>query len=317
VKAFFRSITGQTFLFLLAGIVGSLLLSIAVAALHARHPVLIVVFGGCILWLAYAVARRFTRPLRDLAAAAARLGRDIGSRPLPEAGPTEVREAASAFNAMQAQIRRDVAERTSMLAAITHDLQTPLTRLRLRLEKVEDEALRAKLLEDLAAMRETVNEGLDLARSMETREPLQRVDLDALLSSICEDAREAGQDVTSSGATNAAVLCSANALRRCITNVLDNAVAYGRFARVESSAGAGRATIRFRDGGPGIPPEQLARVFDAFYRLESSRSRETGGTGLGLTIARNIAERHGGEIAIANHPDGGLLVTLTFPIAAL
>jgi signal transduction histidine kinase len=313
---FFRSITGQAFLFLLAGIVASTAFTIAIAVLHVRHPFLILIFSACILALAYAVALRFTRPLRNLAAAAGRLGSDINSEPLAEAGPTEVREAAAAFNLMQSRIRRDFLERTSMLAAITHDLQTPLTRLRLRLEKVENEALRAKLLDDLSAMRETVNEGLDLARSLEDRTPRAVVDLDSLLSSLCEDARDAGADVTLSGVTGAAILCVPNDLRRCLTNLVDNAVAYGHYARIDAAAGAGWATITILDGGPGIAQEHLERAFDPFYRLESSRSRETGGSGLGLTIARNIVRRYGGEITIANLPEGGLAATVRLPLAA-
>jgi signal transduction histidine kinase len=278
-------------------------------------PLFALVFAVCILGLAYAVARMATRPLSELAGAAARLGRNIDSPPLPESGPTEVRDAAAAFNAMQARIRRDVQERTYMLAAITHDLQTPLTRLRLRLEKVADEELRERLIADLAAMQGTIREGLDLARSADLREAPQRIDFDSLLGSVCEDARDAGQDVTLQGRTGTAVLGAPNALRRCLTNVLDNAVKYGRFARVEATLEGGRAVVRIRDGGPGIPADQLAAVLDPFFRLESSRSRETGGSGLGLTIARNIVERHGGTIVLSNPPGGGLEVALRLPRA--
>jgi len=312
---FFRSVAGQTFVYLLVGMVGAVLVTAGIALHIVRNLTVLFAFAICILLLAYAVARYFTRPLRDLAAAATRLGEDINSAPMPETGPTEIREAAIAFNAMQARIRRDVTERTSMLAAITHDLQTPMTRLRLRLEKVGDEALREKLVEDLAAMREMVNEGLDLARSLDGPDVAQRVDLDSLLASVCDDAQDAGDDVTLVGSTAAAVLCSASAMRRCVTNFVDNAVSYGGFARIAVTGDARYATISVRDGGPGIPQDQVARVFDPFYRLESSRSRETGGTGLGLTIARNIAQRYGGEITLANRPEGGLEVVLRLPVA--
>ncbi len=315
-----NSMAGRVFVLLLLGIVGSAFLTLhANAAAHGiptmRPYVLPVVFAVSVLAVAYGVARMSTRPLRELGSAAIRLGRDIDAKPLPERGPTEVRDAAIAFNAMQTRIQRDVRERTSMLAAITHDLQTPVTRLRLRLEKVHDEELRARLIDDLAMMRETIAEGLDLARSLEPDGPLQRVDLDSLLDSVCADAQDAGHDVTLTGCTHAPVRGAPNALRRCIMNLLDNAIAYGRFARVESVAESGNAVVRIRDGGPGIPPEHLRAVFDPFYRVEGSRSRDTGGTGVGLTIARNVAERYGGTIALCNHPDGGLEVTLELPVA--
>jgi signal transduction histidine kinase len=276
-------------------------------------PIFALVFAACILALAYAIARMATRPLSELASAAVRLGRNIESPPLPESGPAEVRDAAVAFNAMQARIRRDVQERTYMLAAITHDLQTPLTRLRLRLEKVDSAELRDKLVADLSAMQGTIREGLELARSADLREPLIPIDFDSLLDSACADAQDAGQDVTLHGKTGAAVLGAPNALRRCLMNLLDNAVKYGGFARVEATLEGARAIVRIRDGGPGIPEDRLGAVLDPFFRLESSRSRETGGTGLGLTIARNIAERHGGTLALRNLPEGGLEATLAIP----
>jgi signal transduction histidine kinase len=216
---------------------------------------------------------------------------------------------------MQARIRRDVQERTYMLAAITHDLQTPLTRLRLRLEKVDDEALHDKLVADLSAMQDTIREGLELARSADLREAFQPIDLDSLLDSACADAHDAGQDVTLQGKTGAAVLGAPNALRRALMNLIDNAVKYGRLARVEAGVEGKLAVVRIRDAGPGIPEDQLGTVLDPFFRLESSRSRETGGTGLGLTIARNIAERHGGTLTLANRPEGGLEAKLSFPRA--
>jgi signal transduction histidine kinase len=316
VSAFLRSMAGRVFVALALGMTGATAMAFAVAGLRVHHPVVIVVFVGCLLALAYAVARMATRPLDDLASAAARLGSDIDASPLPERGPGEVRAATAAFNAMQGRIRRDVRERTSMLAAITHDLQTPVTRLRLRLEKVADDELRAKLIDDLSVMSDTIREGLDLARSLDEREPLAHVDLDSLLESLCADAQEAGHDVTLDGRTTVSVLCAPNSLRRCVMNLMDNALAYGRFARVQSAAAGGRAVVRIRDGGPGIPEDRLQAVLDPFVRIETSRSRETGGTGLGLTIANNIAKRLGGTIALRNCPEGGLEVTLDLPASS-
>lgn len=282
--------------------------------LTGQSPANPLFFVVCIGLLAYVVARMSTRPLSRLARAAVELGRDLDSPPLSVEGPTEVRRAATAFNLMQTRIRHDVQARTQMLAAITHDLQTPLTRLRLRLEKVSDQELRDKLVADLAAMQEMIREGLDLARSLDPEEVLQRVDLDSLLDSVCADAADVGLDVTLDGRAGASIAVRPNALRRCLTNVIDNAVKYGGYARVSVVRNPTSVAVRIRDGGPGIPEELLAHVCEPFYRIESSRSRDTGGTGLGLTIARNIVQKHGGTLRLRNHPEGGLEVTLELPV---
>lgn len=263
--------------------------------------------------LAAIVARMTLRPLKQLAHAATELGHDIERPPLPERGATEIRQAAAAFNAMQTRIRSHIRQRSQILAAITHDLQTPLTRLRLRLEKVDDAELRDKLIGDLTAMQGMVREGLDLARSMDAAGPMQQLDLDSLVDSVCADAVDAGQEVSVDGRTNAALMARPIALRRCLTNLIDNACKYGRFARIMATGDGKTATIRIHDGGPGIPEAEMDKVFEPFYRVEASRSRDTGGTGLGLTIARNIVEQHGGTIALHNLPGKGLQVTLTFP----
>ena len=276
----------------------------------------ILVFLLCTALLAALVARITMRPLKRLADAATALGQDIDRAPLPEAGASEIRKAAAAFNAMQTRIRHHIRQRTQILAAVTHDLQTPLTRLRLRLEKVEDDELRMRLVGDLAAMQAMVREGLDLARSLDSAEPLRALDLDSLLDSVCEDAVDAGQDVSLTGHCKATVWARPLALRRCLENLVGNAVKYGGQARIDCAAENGRIMVRVRDGGPGIAEEELEKVFEPFYRLETSRSRETGGTGLGLTIARNIAEQHGGTLVLRNHPDGGLEAVLSLPQAA-
>jgi signal transduction histidine kinase len=254
-----------------------------------------------------------TRPLKQLAQAAKDLGNDINHPPLELAGASEIRQASAAFNAMQARIRQHIFQRTQMLAAITHDLQTPLTRMRLRLEKVGDGELQQRLVDDLSAMQEMVREGLDLARSMDTTESMQPFDLDSLLGSVGCDATDAGQQVEVIGRANRALLGRPMALRRCLVNLIDNGVKYGKKAVVTVDSAPGAARIRIRDNGPGIALGEQARVFEPFYRVETSRSRESGGTGLGLTIARNIAEQHGGTISLCNHPDGGLEVTLLLP----
>ena len=171
--------------------------------------------------LAAIVARMTMRPLKQLAQAASELGNNIERPPLPERGAKEIRQAAAAFNAMQSRIRNHIKQRAHILAAITHDLQTPMTRLRLRLEKVDDIELKEKLISDLSAMQSMVREGLDLARSMDSSEPMRPLDLDSLVDSVCADAVDAGQAVTTSGKTNASLLARPIALRRCLTNLID------------------------------------------------------------------------------------------------
>jgi signal transduction histidine kinase len=274
-----------------------------------------VLFLLSIAILAAIVARMTMRPLKQLAQAATELGNDIERPPLPERGALEIRQAAAAFNAMQARIRSHIRQRSQILAAITHDLQTPLTRLRLRLEKVDDVELREKLIGDLTAMQGMVREGLDLARSMDAAGPMQRLDLDSLVDSVCADAIDAGQDASVEGHAHAALMARPIALRRCLTNLIDNACKYGGFARIVVDSDGKFTNIRIRDGGPGIPEAEMDKVFEPFYRVEASRSRDTGGTGLGLTIARNIAKQHGGTISLRNLPGKGLEVSLTFPCA--
>jgi signal transduction histidine kinase len=274
---------------------------------------IILVFLISIAFLAYLVARMTTRPLKQLAQAAKDLGQDINHAPLELTGASEIRQASAAFNAMQARIRQYIFQRTQMLAAITHDLQTPLTRMRLRLEKVSDFELQERLIGDLSAMQQMVREGLDLARSMDATEAMTMLDLDSLLDSVCADAVDAHQSVELSGRANMALRGRPLDLRRCLVNLIDNAVKYGHQAAVVVDRINGAARIRIRDNGPGIADGELARVFEPFYRVETSRSRESGGTGLGLTIARNIAEQHGGSIALANHPEGGLEAILMLP----
>ncbi len=281
-------------------------------------PVLsaMVLFALCIGLLAWVVARIATRPLRQLADAADKLDIAREAEPLPEQGSTEVRVATRAFNRMQRRIYEDVRERTGMLAAITHDLQTPLTRLRLRLEKLPDEALRDKLVGDMQAMQQMLQEGLELARSLDASEPVQLLDLDSLLDSLCSDAAEAGQPVRYLEHVPARLKAQPLGLRRALSNLIDNAVKYGHRAEVSLSCDARWCHIRIRDSGPGIPPELLEHVFTPFYRIEQSRSRETGGTGLGLTIARNIVLRHNGELVLTNLPTGGLEAHVVLPLTA-
>ncbi|AWH32638.1 ATP-binding protein [Stenotrophomonas sp. SAU14A_NAIMI4_8] len=263
--------------------------------------------------LAYVVARMSSKPLQELASAAEELGDDLQRAPLPLRGPREVQRAAEAFNAMQQRLQRHLAERTQMLAAITHDLQTPLTRLRLRLENVGDEALRERLIGDLAAMQALVREGLELARSAESSEQRAALDLDSLLESIVEDTAEGGADVAFQGRSGAVLMLRPLAMHRLFSNLVDNAVMYAQRVRVRVERDQEGITVVVADDGPGLADDQLEAVFDPFVRVETSRSRETGGAGLGLTIARALAEKDGGRLWLRNRPAGGLEAVVHWP----
>lgn len=262
---------------------------------------------GLLSWLAVRVA---TRPLSDLAEAARVLGDDPERGEIIARGPAEVAQAAGAFRLMQQRIREHIQERTRILAAISHDLQTPITRLRLRAEQVEDEALRGRIQSDLDNMQALVREGLAYARSLSEIEALQKVDLRALLETIADDAQELGWNVTLAPGPSALCAAGPTALRRSLWNLVENGVKFGE--RVDISIEPG-PWVRIRDHGPGLAAEELERVFEPFYRTESSRSRETGGTGLGLAIARNLLRVQGGDVTLANAPDGGLVATVTLP----
>ncbi|MBN6103176.1 HAMP domain-containing protein [Xanthomonas sp. CFBP 8703] len=273
----------------------------------AVDPLFLSLLALAIALLAYVVARIASTPLQRLADAAADLGQDLQRPPLQVRGPLEVRRAAQAFNAMQQRLQRHLGERTQMLAAITHDLQTPSTRLRLRLENVQDEALRERLIGDLAAMQALIREGLELARSAETAEQRAALDLDSLLQSVVEDAAEAGADAVFEHGCGAVLPLRPLAMHRLFSNLVDNALKYGGSVRVAAERHAdGTLAVYVRDRGPGIAEAELETVFAPFVRLETSRSRETGGAGLGLTIARALAEKDGATLRLRNLPEGGL-----------
>ncbi|MBI4985446.1 MAG: HAMP domain-containing protein [Rhodocyclales bacterium] len=263
-------------------------------------------------WLAVRIA---TRPLSRLAQAAQALGEDLDRAPLPEEGPVEVRRAAVAFNRMQDRLRGLFSERTRILAAVSHDLQTPLTRMRLRAELMDDERLREKMLADLAAMQALVAEGLAYAGSTAAAKEAPCVtDLDALATSLVADYSDAGRPVSLAGRCGRAVGTRPRTLRRLLGNLIDNALKFGGNAELTLAASDHAIAIVVRDHGPGIPPAELDKVFEPFYRIESSRNRETGGTGLGLAIARQLAAVLGAELRLRNHPDGGLEARVSLPL---
>ncbi|TKT67188.1 HAMP domain-containing protein [Rhizobiaceae bacterium LC148] len=246
------------------------------------------------------VARRIARPIRRLAVAAEALGRGEDVPPLPEQGPDDIRQMTEAFNLMQARLQRFVDDRTRMLAAIGHDLRTPITSLRLRAEFVSDPELQERMLATLDEMQSMTEATLAFAREEATLEETRSVDLTALISSLCDDLADLGLDVTFACASRIGYRCRPDALRRAIRNLVENAVRYGKRARVSLEKRADSLTILVEDDGPGIPVADFERVFVPFFRLEHSRNRETGGVGLGLSIARAIARHHGGDITLEN-----------------
>lgn len=268
--------------------------------------------SGVILVTLLAV-RIATRPLSRLAEAAEGLGEDLERPPLAEEGPVEVRRAAVAFNWMQTRLRGLFAERTRILAAVSHDLQTPITRLRLRAELMDDAALRDKMLGDLSAMQALVEEGLAYAGSTAApREAAILTDLDALAASLVADYTDAGQPVSLTGSNGRPLLTRPHTLRRLLGNLVDNALKFGGSAELRLELSGNAPVIVVRDSGPGIPEAELDKVFDPFYRVESSRNRDTGGTGLGLAIARQLADALGAELSLRNLAQGGLEARLSF-----
>ncbi len=262
-------------------------------------------------WLAHSI----TRPLSSLARAAEAVGRDVNRPLLVESGAQELREAARAFNTMQERMRRYVDSRTRVLAAMSHDLKTPLTRMRLRVETLADpEEVRERFGRDLDEMESMVRGALALLKGLSDDEAAGPVDVDALLATIRSEFAEIGASVTIRGRTRGACRGKPQALKRCLTNLVSNAIHFGVRATIIVDDGAA-LTLRVRDEGPGLPAEELERVFEPFYRVESSRNRDTGGTGLGLCIARDIAQAHGGALVLRNLPDRGLEAILTLPHA--
>jgi signal transduction histidine kinase len=256
--------------------------------------------------LTFFASRMATAPLGNLSRAAQALGGDPDRSPLPENGPSEVRAAIRAFNVMQAKLREHALERSGILASITHDLQTPLTRLRLRLEKVDDPALRSRLIDDLGRTQELIRQGLDLYRGAQAEEPFAPISLDSLLESIVEDAAESAREVVLSRRSGYDVEAPPRALQRCLANLLDNALKYGGGAEISAAVDDGAVRIRIRDFGPGIPEEKLESVFEPFVRLNVSPHQPVGGMGLGLAIARTLAQKCKAELTLSNRPEGGL-----------
>jgi signal transduction histidine kinase len=258
-----------------------------------------------------------TRRLSQLAIAADRLGRGEEIESLPESGSTEIKRLTQAFNNMSLRLRRFVQGRTQMLAGISHDLRTPITALRLRTDLVDDDENRDRMQHLIDEMHHLTEGTLALAKDESFTEKSDKVDISSLIEGICDDLTDAGIDATAEVARGVTLICRPYSLRRAIRNVAENGVKYGKRAKIYLSETDTAVRIIVDDEGPGIPADKIEKAFQPFVRLEESRSRETGGSGLGLAITKSIILNHGGEIAMANRPEGGLRVTITLPKAAV
>jgi signal transduction histidine kinase len=284
-----------------------------VPAMDARVMLLTLCFGIVIVGVAALLLRWVTRPLRDLAHAAERFSIDTKPEPVPEDGPQEVRRAAKAFNAMRDRIRTLVGERTQALAAVSHDLRTPITRVRLRSDMIADEPTRKLIDADLTEMEAMIEQTLEFLRVGDSGEARRLVNVASIAETLVDDAVDAGRAASFLGSGSVIVKGQPVALKRAIGNVVGNALKYATRVDVEVLPNSAGAEIIVRDDGPGIPTDRIENVFAPFVRLEDSRNKDTGGVGLGLTIARSIIRSHGGDIVLGNRSGGGLEAVIHIP----
>ncbi|WP_460115454.1 sensor histidine kinase [Pseudomonas sp. H2_D02] len=257
-------------------------------------------------------AKLLTRPIQRLSDAAERLSEDLDSPPLEENGPREARQAAHTFNLMQRRIREQVQQRSRMLGAVSHDLRTPLSRLKLRLEQINDTRLQDQMRQDLDDMIGMLDATLTYLHEQRTSEALQWMDVQALVESLSENAQDQGANVQASG-TCGPMQVQPMALRSCLNNLIDNALRYAGDASIVLEDQQDQLLIRVIDHGPGIAADKREAVFEPFFRLEGSRNRNSGGVGLGMTIAREAAERLGGHLSLEETPGGGLTAVISLP----
>ena len=286
---------------------------VTLAPWQQRLVIWFAISSVALLPLAYFFSRSLVRPMASFGEAAERFGRDPNAPPIEVKGSSEIVKAASAFNQMQDRLRRYVEDRTSMVGAIAHDLRTPLTRLRFRVEQAPEE-VQAKMNNDIDQMEAMIAATLAFVRDAAADPQRTRLELSSLLESIVDDMADTGADVRVETSEKVVIDADSLALRRLLTNLLDNAVKYGSRARATLSVTDRMAEIDIDDDGPGVPRQELNRVFDPFYRREPSRSRQTGGIGLGLSVARSIARAHGGDVTLENRQDGGLTAKVTLPV---
>ncbi len=287
---------------------------IGIDAWQQRLLLVFAVTAAALAPLAWWFARRMAAPIAALAAGAERLGRDPRAPPLEPRGSAEVIAAVNAFNEMQERLRRHVEYRTTLVGAIAHDLRTPLTRLRFRIEAVP-EALRAKLSSDIDEMEAMVSATMEFARESAKPRVHGKLEIASLVETVMDEAEETGADAAALNAERLVVDGDPMGLKRVLENLVNNALKFGGRARARALTRDGMAVVEVDDDGPGIPLEYMERAFEPFHRLETSRSRDTGGLGLGLAVARAIARAHGGDVTLSNRAEGGLRATLTLPLS--
>ncbi len=268
---------------------------------------------GVLMLAAWVGARWLSAPVRNLAQAAQQLGDNLDRAPIAETGPTECRDAIRVFNGMHHRLRQQIAEREQFLAAVSHDLRTPLTRMCLRLESTGDSAAHhAGLRRDIAEMQGLIDATLDYFSASSSPEAMIGVDFDSLVRSLADDEADCGHTVLVTGQAGM-LRGQPRALRRCLDNVVGNAIRYGGQAELVLADSPEQLVVQVRDAGPGLPTDELDKVLAPFYRVDTSRHRDRGGVGLGLSIAHDIVRRHGGTLTLANAHPTGLVATFTFP----
>jgi signal transduction histidine kinase len=269
---------------------------------------------GAIFISAWSI-RRFTRPLKKFKSAADRLGVDLHSAPIDLYGPKVVRETARAMNQMQARIQDLIRDRTQMLAAISHDLRTPITRMKLRIQLLDNQKAEELCCRDLDEMNEMIRAVLDFSRQDANKADKTKIDLVSMLTTICDDHTDMGHQVSLAlpDVTRIPVLARSMDLKRALDNIINNACRYGSYAKVGCILKGKKVLIAIADDGPGIPKDELHRVFEPFYRADKSRNRDTGGVGLGLAVTHEIIRAHAGEINLENIEPHGLKVTIRLP----
>lgn len=275
--------------------------------------VLFAVVLAAMLLLAWLFSKWIAKPIRELADAADRLGRDTRVEPVAVRGPLEVRMAAAAINDMQARLQHYMAERTRVMAAIAHDLRTPLARLEFLLASAP-EALRQRVESEIAAMEEMISTTMDFVQGVAQDRPHELLDIALLVEGIVDDFADTGADVRIGRTEPVTVMGDPLRLKRLFSNLISNAVTYGQRAEVEVRVEGNRVIVEICDEGPGLGEQDIARAFEPFFRAESSRSRSTGGMGLGLAIVEAAAQAHGGSVELSNRPQGGLCARVTLPI---